>query len=186
MLDTLFNYPYLPFLVFFARICDVTLGTLRIIFISKGKKYLAPLVGFLEVFIWIVVISRILEASSDLVCYVAYAGGYAAGSFIGMHVEERLAIGTLLISVFTKKDGKPLVAQLNHAGYGATINKGEGMEGEVSVVQTVVNRKKSDRVLQIITQFDPKVFYVVSDVRMVQHGIFPSEAGFLRRWRVGK
>ncbi|MDR1405773.1 MAG: DUF2179 domain-containing protein [Prevotellaceae bacterium] len=186
MLDTLFNYPYLPFLVFFARICDVTLGTLRIIFISKGKKYLAPLAGFLEVFIWIVVISRILEASNDLICYVSYAGGYAAGSFIGMHVEERLAIGMLFISVFTKKDGKQLVAQLNHAGYGATINRGEGMEGGVNIVQTVVIRKKSERALQIITQFDPKVFYVVSDVRAVQHGIFPGEAGFRHRWRVGK
>jgi len=185
-MDSLFAYPYLPFLVFFARICDVTLGTLRILFISKGKKHLAPLVGFLEVFIWIVVISRILSETNDWLCYFAYAGGYAAGSFVGMLVEERLAIGTILIRVFTKKDGRALVIQLNKSGYGATISIGEGIEGEVSIVQTVINRKKSKQALSIITNFDPKAFYVVSDVRTVQRGIFPDNSGLLRRWRVGK
>ncbi len=186
MLDTLFAYPYLPFLVFLARICDVTLGTMRIIFISKGKKYLAPLVGFCEVFIWILVISRILAVSNDFVCYIAYAGGYATGSLIGMLVEERLAIGTLLIRVYTKKHGKELVHTLNKEGFGATISYGEGVEGEVSIVQTVINRKKSKKVEKIIHHFDSQAFYVTSDVRAVQRGIFPDEAGLLRRWRIGK
>jgi len=186
MFDTLFVYPYLPFLVFFARICDVTLGTMRIIFISKGKKYMAPLVGFCEVFIWIVVISQILSVSNDFICYLAYAAGYATGSFIGMWVEERLAIGTLLIRVYTKKLGKELVHILNKGGFGATISNGEGVEGEVSIVETVINRKKTKRVEKLISEFDPTAFYVVSDVRAVQRGIFINEASIFSRWRIGK
>jgi len=186
MVDVLFSYPYLPFLVFFARIFDVTLGTMRIIFISKGKKKLAPLVGFCEVFIWIVVISKILSVSNDFICYLAYAAGYATGSFIGMLVEERIAIGTLLIRVYTKKQGKELVRILNNAKFGATISSGEGIEGEVSIVETIINRKQTDKVEKLIGEFDATAFYVVSDVRSVQHGIFPSEVGFFQRWRIGK
>ncbi|MDR2361472.1 MAG: DUF2179 domain-containing protein [Prevotellaceae bacterium] len=186
MFDTLFNYPYLPFLVFFARIGDVTLGTMRIIFISKGKKYLAPVVGFFEVFIWILVISRILAVSHDWLCYIAYAGGYATGSLVGIWVEERLAIGTQLIRVYTKKAGKTLVAILNKEGFGATMSKGEGIEGEVHIVQTVVNRNTAAKVEKLITTFDPQVFYVIADVRAAQHGIFPDNSRLFKRWRIGK
>ena len=76
MFETLLDYPWLPFFVFFARICDVTLGTLRIVFISKGKKFLAPIFGFIEVLIWIAIIGQILEhAAGDIICYIAYAAG---------------------------------------------------------------------------------------------------------------
>jgi uncharacterized protein YebE (UPF0316 family) len=186
MSDTLLNYPYLPFLVFFARICDVTLGTMRIIFISKGKKYLAPLVGFFEVFIWIVVISRILSEANDFICYVAYAGGYATGSIVGMWVEERLAIGTLLIRVYTKKAGRDLLTVLNKEKIGATLTVGEGIEGAVHIIQTVVNRKNSAHVEALITTFDAQAFYVITDVRAVQRGIFPDRSGHFKRWRIGK
>ncbi|MDR1680176.1 MAG: DUF2179 domain-containing protein [Prevotellaceae bacterium] len=186
MFDTLFSYPFLPFLVFIARICDVTLGTMRIIFISKGKKYLAPVVGFLEVFIWILIISRILSATNDLICYIAYAGGYATGSIVGIWVEERLAIGTQLIRVYTKKAGKTLVAILNREGFGATVSIGEGIEGEVHIVQTVVNRSTAAKVEKLITAFDSHVFYVITDVRTAQHGIFPDNSRHFKRWRIGK
>lgn len=186
MFETLFSYPYLPFLVFFARICDVTLGTMRIIFISKGKKYLAPVVGFLEVFIWILIISRILTATHDLLCYVAYAGGYATGSIVGIWVEERIAIGTQLIRVYTKKTGRDLVVVLNRAGFGATLSMGEGIEGAVHIVQTVVNRNTAAKAEKLITAFDPQAFYVISDVRTVQRGIFPDHSGLFKRWRIGK
>jgi len=188
MFDTLLAYPWLPFFVFFARICDVTLGTLRIVFISKGKKFLAPIFGFVEVLIWITIIGQILEHSAgDMVCYVAYAAGYAVGSFIGMSVEERLALGLHLIRVFTRKDGTELVQLLNAANFGATTAAGQGVEGDVHIVETIVNRKHSDKVQALITGYDATAFYVVSDVRSVQRGIFASARGnILTRWRIGK
>lgn len=188
MFDTLFSYPFLPFFVFFARICDVTLGTLRIIFISKGKKLLAPIFGFVEVFIWITVIGQILEHSAgDVICYIAYAGGYATGSFVGMLVEERLALGLHLIRVFTKKEGAELVHLLNAHKFGATTASGKGVESDVHIVETIVNRKNSAQAQELITGFDPSAFYVVSDVRSVQRGIFASGRGnVFTRWRIGK
>ncbi len=189
MFEMLFSYPLLPLFVFLARICDVTLGTLRIIFISKGKKLLAPIFGFIEVFIWITVIGQILKHSDgDIICYIAYAGGYAMGSFVGMLVEERLALGLHLIRVFTKKNGEELTRSLNMHKFGATTTTGKGVEeGDVSIVETIVNRKNSQEVQDVITNFDPSAFYIVSDVRSVQRGIFVSARGnIFNRWRVGK
>ena len=183
----------LPLIIFFARICDVSLGTLRIVFVSKGKKNIAPFLGFFEVFIWIVVISEILKAADGIVCYIAYAGGYAAGNFIGMHIEERIAIGMQLIKVFSPKDVKTLQKQLNTGGFGATVVEGEGSVGRVNILYVVINRKAFDKAEQIITGFDPSVFYVIEDVRSAKSGIFPENRRFnmpfqrfLRRGRPGK
>ncbi len=188
MFELLFTYPYLPFFVFFARICDVTLGTLRIIFISKGKKFLAPVFGFVEVLIWITVIGQVLEHSAgDIICYIAYAGGYATGSFVGMLVEERLALGLHLIRVFTKKSGVELVHLLNTNNFGATTASGRGEEGNVHIIETIVTRKNSDQVQGLITGYDPTAFYVVSDVRSVQRGIFAGgRTNIFSRGRIGK
>ena len=173
-LTPILNSPFLPLLIFFARICDVTLGTLRIIFISKGKKTLAPFVAFFEVLIWIIVISELLSHANNFFSYVCYAGGYATGSYVGMYVEERLAIGIQLLQVYTKKAADELQLQLNNANFGATIIQGEGVNGPVGIVQTVVNRKNLPKAEAIINQFDPDVFYVLSDTKTVQRGIFPS------------
>jgi len=174
--------PLLPLLIFFARICDVTLGTLRIIFISKGKKTLAPFVAFFEVFIWIIVISELLSHANNFISYVCYAGGYATGSYVGMYVEERLAIGIQLLQVYVKNNAEELQLQLNKENFGATIVQGEGVNGPVSIVQTVVNRKNLPKAELIIKNFDPDVFYVLSDTKTVQRGIFPAMSS--RRFRV--
>jgi len=172
-LTPILQSPFVPLLIFLARICDVTLGTLRIIFISKGKKSLAPIVAFFEVFIWIIVISELLSQTNNFFSYVCYAGGYATGSFVGMYVEERLAIGIQLLQVYTKKPAEELLQHLNQANYGATIIHGRGVNGSVAIVQTVVNRKNLAQVESIINQFDSDVFCAIFDARTVQRGIFP-------------
>jgi uncharacterized protein YebE (UPF0316 family) len=188
MFDTLFSYPLLPFFIFLARICDVTLGTLRIIFISKGKHVLAPLFGFIEVFIWITVMGQILEhAGGDVICYLCYAAGYATGSFVGIIVEERLALGTQLIRIYTKKEGAGLMHLLNKNKYGATSFIGKGVEGDVSIVETFVGRKNSQYVQALISSYDASAFYVISDVRSVRRGIFLNHGpSIFSRGRIGK
>ncbi len=189
----IYQYILLPLIIFFARICDVSLGTLRIVFISKGKKNIAPILGFFEVFIWIVVISQILKTVDGLVCYVAYAGGYAAGNYIGMNIEERIAMGTQLIKAFSSKDIVGLQKKLSAAGYGTTVIEGDGSTGKVNILYAVINRKTFDKVEKIITEFDPSIFYVIEDVRSAKAGIFPESTRlnspfqrFLRRARPGK
>ena len=177
MFDFLEIYPWLtPMIIFIGRICDVTLGTLRIIFVSKGEKKKAPVVGFFEVFIWVIVISQIFSNANDIVAYLSYAGGYAAGNFVGIMVENKIAIGFLLFRIYTKKDGAELTRLLNDNGFGSTCLKGEGAISEVSVIETVVSRKSEKKVVRLVNLFDPDAFYLVEDVRSKQRGIF-SAAG---------
>jgi len=180
-------YPYLlPFIIFFGRIVDVTLGTLRIIFVSKGEKYLAPIIGFFEVFIWIVVISEIFDGASGFVAYFSYAGGYAAGNFVGILIEQRIAFGIILCRVYTTKNGKELVSLLNKQNFGATLIHGSGSLGEIDIIETVLDRKMLKKVDKIFISFDKNVFYVAEDVRSKQRGIFPKSQSLLTRWRPGK
>jgi len=170
----IYQYIILPIIIFFARICDVSLGTMRIVFVSKGKKNIAPILGFFELFIWIVVISQILKTADNIVCYLAYAGGYAAGNFLGIIIEERIAIGAQLIKVFSAKDVAPLQKSLNEEGFGATVIEGDGSTGKVKILYSVINRKTFLQVEKILKEFDPLIFYVIEDVRLVKSGIFPA------------
>lgn len=162
----------LPIIIFFGRICDVTLGTLRIIFVSKGEKKKAPIVGFFEVFIWVVVISQVLSHASNIIAYVAYAAGYAAGNYVGILVENKIAFGYQLFRVFTKKSGPELTKALNAKGFGSTYIRGEGAISEVSIVEAVVSRKTAKAVTNIINDYDPDAFYYIEDIRAKQKGIF--------------
>lgn len=163
----------LPLLVFLARFVDVTLGTLRIIFLSRGKKILAPLLGFVEVFIWITVVSQIVRGAQSLTAYFAYAAGFAVGNYVGILIEEKLAIGTLVIRIILSKNGNFLVTRLGEEGYGVTFVDGHGGNGPVVLVYTVVMRKELDQIIAIIEETSPKAFYTVEELRSVRDGIFP-------------
>ncbi|HCC51645.1 MAG TPA: hypothetical protein DEQ30_05935 [Porphyromonadaceae bacterium] len=183
MFELFDTYPWLlPVVIFFGRICDVTLGTLRIIFVSKGERKKAPIVGFFEVFIWVVIISQIFSHANSLIAYLAYAGGYAAGNFIGILVENKIAFGYVLFRVYTKNDGHQLAQLLNKNDFGSTYIKGEGAISEVDIIETVINRKSQKRVVEIIDKFDPNAFYLIEDIRSKQKGIFgvTSPAGLPR------
>lgn len=95
----------LPLLIFFARVFDVSLGTLRIIFTARGRRYLAPLLGFVEVFIWIVIVSQITRGADNLAAYLAYAAGFAAGNYVGIWIDNRLAIGNLILRMILPDEG---------------------------------------------------------------------------------
>jgi uncharacterized protein YebE (UPF0316 family) len=162
----------LPLLVFFARIVDVTLGTLRIIYIGKGKRLLAPLLGFVEVFIWIVMVSQLVKNVSNLVGYLAYAAGFAAGNYVGMVIENRLAIGTLMVRAIVAGETETLIRALKEAGYGVTFFDAQGSSGPVKVIYTVINRKELSDVVHRIQDNHPHVFYTVEEVRLASEGVF--------------
>jgi len=111
-----FTFILLPVLIFLARILDVSFGTIRIIFVSRGRKFLAPLIGFFEILIWLVAIGKVMQNLTNVYCYIAYAGGFAAGNFTGMWIEEKLAMGTLVIQVITKKDASALIENFKSSG----------------------------------------------------------------------
>jgi uncharacterized protein YebE (UPF0316 family) len=173
-------------MIFLARICDVTLGTLRVIFVARGKKYIAPFLGFFEVLIWIIVISELLNSANNIVCYIAYAGGYATGNFVGMLVEERIAIGIVLLRIFVSNGGKDLADILNKNGFGTTLMHGEGAVGKVDILHVVASRKSSNNIEKLLNDFNPNIFYVIEDIRSVQKGIFPKKKSNLNYRRPGK
>ncbi len=104
----LFVYVLIPLLIFLARVTDVTLGTIRIVFVAKGYKFLSAVLGFFEVFIWLVAVSKIFENLDNWFYYIAYAGGFAAGNYVGLLIEERMAIGYVNIRIVTKQSGEEL------------------------------------------------------------------------------
>ncbi len=187
MFDFLDVYPYLlPVIIFFGRIVDVTLGTLRIIFVSKGEKLKAPVIGFFEILIWVVVISQVLSRADSMIAYLSYAAGYAAGNYVGILIEKRIAFGIILCRVYTNKSGFKLVKLLSLKGFGATITHGTGSVNEVDIVETIFDRKQLKNVSSIILSFDKDAFYVIEDVRTRSRGVFPKSSNLLRRWRPGK
>jgi len=169
----------LPLLIFVARLCDVTLGTIRVICISRGLKYLAPAVGFIEILIWLLAIGQIMQNLSSPVCYVAYAGGFATGNFVGIWLSEKLSLGVVLIRVVAKKDASELVQHLKAAGYGVTSVDGHGTAGQVKVVFTIVPRAEVARVVELVKQFNPGAFYSIEEVEFVERGVFPLR----KKWR---
>jgi len=170
----LYIYVLIPLLVFFARVADVSLGTLRIIFISRGKRNIAPILGFVEVFIWITVVSQIVSHAHNIVAYLAYAAGFAAGNYVGMWIEDRLAIGTQVVRVIIQNNHALLTENLHNAGYGVTCVDGQGTTGPVKMVYTVVKRKDMARVMSIIHQTHPNAFITIEDLRSTQAGVFPA------------
>jgi uncharacterized protein YebE (UPF0316 family) len=163
----------LPLIVFCARVVDVSLGTMRIIFTSRGKRKIAPLLGFVEVFIWIVVVSQVVKNVHSFPAYFGYAAGFAVGTYVGMKIEDRLALGTLIIRIILPQDGELLASRLREAGYGVTVANGLGAGGEVKLIFTAIPRKNLELVTEIIKSVSPKAFFSVEELRSTESGIFP-------------
>jgi uncharacterized protein YebE (UPF0316 family) len=162
-----FSLVILPVLIFAARILDVTFGTLRIIFVSRGLGALAALVGFFEVLIWILAIGQVMQNLQHWITYVAYALGFSAGNFVGIMIERRIAIGSLIVRIITRREADELVKYLWKAGYGVTSVDARGETGPVKLIFSIVKRKKLPEVLAIIKRFNPNAFYTIEDVRFV-------------------
>ena len=175
-----FSWVLLPALIFSARLCDVSLGTLRVIFISRGFRYIAPVIGFFEVIIWLLAIGQVMSNLTNVVAYIAYGGGFAAGTFAGMFIEERLSIGTVIVRLITRDDAPDLVAAIRALDYGVTVMDAAGSTGRVNVIFMVVMRHDLPEVIGTIRSFQPNAFYTVEDVRTVTQGVFPEGRRWLR------
>ncbi len=164
----------IPLLIFFARILDVSLGTLRVIFVAKGIRLLAPLLGFFEVLIWLLAIGQIMQNLTNWVNYLSYAGGFAMGNFVGMTIEARLALGKVILRIITHREADKLVKELRDRGYGLTSVDAEGKNGPVKVLFMLVERNELTRISEIVNSYNPRAFYSIEDVRFAREGIFPT------------
>lgn len=167
-----FRFIALPLLIFVSRIVDMTLDTLRIIYISRGIKLLAPIIGFFQTLLWLIVISQIFSNLKNPLCYIAYSGGFAIGNLVGMMLEEKMALGTVVIRVITQKDATQLINMLKADNFGLTYVDAQGAKGPVKVIFTITKRKEVAQVLDRIKQFSPLAFYTIEDLRSVRKGGF--------------
>jgi uncharacterized protein YebE (UPF0316 family) len=175
----IFTWVILPFLIFLARICDVSLGTVRLIFVSRGFKHLAPVIGFFEILIWIVAMGQIMQHLANPICYIGYAGGFATGNYLGILIAEKLSLGVVLIRIITQKEADPLLARLRERGCGVTSVEGQGSSGPVQVAFTIVRRREVPGVVELVKQYNPNAFYSIEEVDFVERGVFPLR----KRWR---
>lgn len=157
-------------LIFVLRLTDVTLGTMRILMTVRGRKLLAALIGFVEVTIFIVAISRVVRNVNNIWLVLGYSAGFAAGTLVGMTIEEHLALGWTVVRVISSDLGKGVADALRTAGFGVTEMAGHGMKGDVSVFEVVVRRADLPTVLQTIDQVDGKAFVTVEETRRVYRG----------------
>ena len=168
------GYLFVPLFIFFARILDVTIGTIRIIMIARGNRVLSALLGFFEVTIWLLAISQVLANLTNIVSYIAYGGGFAAGNFIGISLERRLAIGMQAIHVVTKENLKILSMLLREKGFGVTNMKATGQKGKLDFIYIVAPRKEAQQVVKLVKEFDPESFISIADLRSTSAGYFGS------------
>ncbi|HLT71621.1 MAG TPA: DUF5698 domain-containing protein [Cyclobacteriaceae bacterium] len=159
-----YSYFLLPFLIFLARICDVSINTIRIIYVLGGRKATATILGFFESLIWLMAISQIFEHLDNWVCYVAYPGGFAVGILVGMIIEEHIAYGKVIVRIITRKETLPLRQFLEGMGFRYTLLKAVGRDGAENVVFTVLEREKLDDLLPFLRESLPTAFYTIEKV----------------------
>ncbi len=170
--DTM-TWVVIPLLVFCSRIIDVTIGTARVIFVSRGYKAMSAAAGFFEVLIWLLAIGQIMKNLSNPICYIAYAGGFALGNYIGITLTEKMSLGTVLVQVMTNRDASALVAALKESEYGVTTVQGQGAFQPVKLVFTIVSRTHLNNVLRIIQTHNPKSFYSIHEIGSMAKGFVP-------------
>lgn len=154
-----------PVLICLARILDVTIGTLRIIFVSKGLKNIAPILGFFEIMIWLTALTQVMGNLTNPVNFLAYALGFSLGNYLGIYIESRIALGNVVFRIITKRDSDALAAKLRSLGHSVTVLDAEGNEGPVNVVFTVVKRTQINKIVSFIQHFNPRAVYSIEDVR---------------------
>lgn len=165
------NYVVLPILIFFARIGDVSISTIRIIFVMNGNRLIAPILGFFEALIWLLAIGQIFNNIDNVWSYIAYASGFAMGTFVGITLEAKLAYGKVVLRLFAPNEVNELLLFLEENNYRYSLLDAEGRKGKVNILFMVVNRDSLKHLINGIDQYHPKAFYTIEGVKQVSDEI---------------
>ncbi len=172
----IFHWVVVPLAIFFARIVDVSINTLRTVLMLGGRRKLAPIFGFFEALIWLIAIGQIMKNLDSPMSYLAYAGGFATGIFVGMLLEEKLAFGKVIVRIITIHQAQDLIVRMRDAGYGLTIVNAEGGRGgKVNLIFSVVNRTDLPAIKRMIFNHDPETFFSVESVRFATEPSFSGD-----------
>ncbi|MBW3467642.1 DUF2179 domain-containing protein [Arthrospiribacter ruber] len=167
-----FNYVIMPLLIFMARVTDVSINTLRIMFVLNGKKNVAPILGFFEAMIWLLAIGQIFQNINNPMSYIAYAGGFAMGTYVGMTIEEKLALGRVLVRVITPTPMPELIEYMKEKNFRFTNVGAEGRYGKVNLLFTVMKREDLKEYVSKVKKLNDKAFYTIESVKRVSEDDF--------------
>lgn len=158
--------------IFFLRISDMSLDTIRVLFVMRGRKGLVWIIGLVQSLIFVIAITRVLANLDNPLNVIGYAAGFATGNYIGIMIEDRLAIGHVLISIISTSSGAEIAEKLRAGGYGVTEISARGKDGMVSVIHCNILRRETARVENLIMEIDPTAFITREDVRPVRRGFW--------------
>ncbi|WML37837.1 DUF5698 domain-containing protein [Clostridium sp. OS1-26] len=158
--------------IFFAKIIEVSLMTIRTVLITRGEKLYGSLIGFIEVSIWLYVIGKVLvNIDKDPIKMVVYALGFTCGNYIGCILEEKLALGIVTINLISsEEDGKKLAELLRDQQVGVTVVEAEGLKEDKKMLIAHVKRKRKNEILRIIENSDIKAVISIVDTKTVYGG----------------
>jgi uncharacterized protein YebE (UPF0316 family) len=158
--------------VFAMRVTDMSLDTLRMLFVMRGQRLLAGALGSVQAAVFILAVGAALRGPLNVWTVAGYAGGFGVGVILGMIVEERLAFGYVMFRVYSSTSGVEIARALRDAGHAVTDFVARGRDGRITVVNSVIARKDAPAVRAIIDGIDPQAFVTVDDVRRLRRGYF--------------
>ncbi len=159
--------------IFVAKIAHVSLGTVRIIYLTRGESKIAAAIGFFEVIIYLAALSMVLANIDQWSNIIAYGLGFASGNLVGSWIEEKIAVGYVLAQIVTVKNGGTLDQSLRDLGYGVTSMPSYGMEGAPRTnLQVLLKRKELPELLSKMKEIDPEAFISIFDTRKIMGGYF--------------
>lgn len=167
------NGPLLYFIIFFAKIIEVSISTVRLVLINKGERVKGAILGFVEILIWLVVVSSVLNnITEDPIKVFIYAAAFSLGNFLGVTIESKIAVGLSSIqAVVNQKDGEVLADTLREQGYGVTIIEGKGIEESIKNLLFIqLKRRKIPEAVKLIKSHNPDAYITVNDIKTMLGG----------------
>jgi len=158
--------------IFALRVTDMTFDTLRMLFVMRGRKGVAWVLGFLQSAIFVIAITSVLSNLDNPLNIFGYAAGFATGNVIGMLIEEKLAVGFTHVQVISSARGVVLAQGLRNKGFAVTEIPARGKDGMVSLLNLSVRRKQVFAVEKIVNEFDEGAFMTIEEVRPMRRGFW--------------
>lgn len=159
--------------IFFARVTDVSLATMRMLMVVQGRKLLASLIGFFEVSIYVTALSKVVGNLDNPLNLLSYALGFACGTFLGITIENKIALGSLAVHIILKTTEKDqLIKELRDKGFGVTVTVGQGLEGTKEILNVVINRKDLEALKKKVYEYDKSAFITVNNIKPISGGFF--------------
>lgn len=159
-------------LIFIARVSDVSLGTMRMLMLVKGRRLPAAGIGFFEAFIYVNALGRVLNQLDRWEYILVYALGFAMGNYLGIFLEERMALGYAGVEIIVQSESDSLVQFLRDNGFGVTVGQGWGMDGPKDIITVIVPRRQMPKLMDLVNSHDSKSFTIVMDARKTMGGYY--------------